>query len=157
MVNFGMRSSLLAGMITVAIFITPIMIRAIDEIFITVPRGLYESAISLGALRGEISFKVMTRQCMAGIISAILLSFGRSIGDAASVLFTAGYSDHIATSLNQPTATLPLAVFFQAASPFPEVREKAYAAAAILTIIILIISISTRLLLSKYAHHKIKL
>jgi phosphate transport system permease protein len=85
-----------------------------------------------------------------------LLSFGRAIGDAASVLFTTGYTDYIPTSLNQPTATLPLSIFFQLSSPIGEVKSRAYASALILTIIILVISISTRVISKRYDKHKIK-
>jgi phosphate transport system permease protein len=88
-------------------------------------------------------------------VTAILLSFGRAIGDAASVLFTTGYTDNIPTSLSQPTATLPLAIFFQLSSPIQEVRERAYAAAVVLTAIILIISILARLYSRKYQKNKI--
>ena len=84
-----------------------------------------------------------------------MLSFGRAIGDAASILFTTGYTDHLPTSLTQPTATLPLAIFFQLTSPIPEVQERAYASALILTLIVLIISILSRIFSIKYQKNKI--
>ena len=146
MIYLGIKASLLAGIITVAIFILPIMVRAMDEVMKNVPVTLLESAFSLGSTRTEVAFKVMLRQTLPGIITAVLLAFGRGIGDVASVLFTTGYTDNIPTSLFQQTATLPLAVFFQLGSPIPEVQNRAYAAAVILTLIILIISIVTRLL-----------
>lgn len=155
MVFFGIRASLLAGIITVTLFIIPIMVRGMDEILQSVPRGLLESSLSLGSTRSETSYRVFLRQCVPGIITAVLLSFGRAIGDAASILFTTGYTDHIPTSLNQPTATLPLAIFFQLSSPIPEVRERAYAAAVILVFIILIISMLSRFFSRKYQKNKI--
>ncbi len=156
MIYLGMRASLLAGIITITLLIMPIMIRAIDEVLIVVPQGLLETSFALGSTRSEISFKIFIRQALPGIITAILLSFGRGIGDAASVLFTAGYTDYIPTSLMQATATLPLAIFFQLSSPIPEVQERAYASAVVLTIIILVISIAARLISSKYKEHTIK-
>ena len=87
---------------------------------------------------------MVTRQMLPGIVTAVLLAFGRGIGDAASVLFTAGYTDRITTSLLRPTASLPLAVFFQLASPFPEVQQRGYASALILTVIVLLISLGSR-------------
>lgn len=146
MVYFGMRTSLLAGMITVALFIIPIMLRSMDEAFRTVPLILYEAALSLGSTKYEIGLKVFLRQCIPGVITAILLSFGRAIGDAAAVLFTAGFTDNIPDALSQPAATLPLSIFFQLSSPLPEVQQRAYAAAVALTIIILIISIGGRVI-----------
>jgi len=156
MVFLGLKTSLLAGIITVTILILPIMIRAMDEIFKSVPRGLTESAFSLGLTKSEVAFKVFNKQCFSGIITAILISFGRAIGDAASVLFTTGYTDNIPTSVFQPTATLPLSIFFQLGSAVPEVRQRAYASAVILTIIILFVSIIARLLSKKYHKNRIK-
>jgi phosphate transport system permease protein len=157
MIFFGMQSSLLAGIITVTLFIIPIMIRAIDEVLVSVPFGLMEASFSLGSTRSETSYKVFLRQCISGVTTAILLSFGRAIGDAASVLFTTGYTDHMPTSLTQPTATLPLAIFFQMSSPIAEVKERAYASALILTLIILFISIISRIISNRYQKHKIKI
>lgn len=156
MIFLGLRASLLAGIITITLLIIPIMIRAIDEVLKVIPKGLLETSFALGSTRSEISFKIFIRQALPGIVTAILLSFGRGIGDAASVLFTAGYTDYIPTSLTQATATLPLAIFFQLSSPIPEVQERAYASAVVLTMIILIISIGARLISSKYKEHTIK-
>jgi phosphate transport system permease protein len=156
MVYLGLRTSLLAGILTVALFIIPIMVRSMDEVLKTVPKGLIESAFSLGSTKSETAFRIVLRQCIPGLITAVLLSFGRAIGDAAAVLFTAGYTDYIPTSLSQPTATLPLSVFFQLSSPIPEVQNRAYASAVILTIIVLIISITSRAFSMKYQKNKIK-
>ncbi len=155
MIFFGMKTSLLAGIVTVSLFIIPIMVRAMDEVIKTVPIGLLEASYSLGATRSEAAYKIVLRQCFPGIITAILLSFGRAIGDAAAVLFTTGYTDHIPTSLGQPSATLPLSIFFQLGSPIAEVQNRAYASAVVLTIIILIISILSRYFSKRYEKHRI--
>ena len=155
MIYFGLKTSLLAGILTVTLFIIPIMVRAMDEVLKTISIGLLETSLSLGSTHSETAFKVFLRQASPGLVTAILLSFGRAIGDAASVLFTTGYTDHIPTSLNQPTATLPLAIFFQLSSPIEEVKNRAYASAVVLTVIILIISILARLYSKKYQKHKI--
>lgn len=156
MIYFGLKTSLLAGIFTVTLFIIPIMVRAMDEVLKTIPRGLMETALSLGSTSSEISYRIYIRQVVSGLITAVLLSFGRAIGDAASVLFTTGYTDHIPTALNQPTATLPLAIFFQLSSPIPEVQDRAYASAVVLTVIILIISILARYFSKKYLGNNIK-
>lgn len=151
MLYIGMNASLLAGIITVAMLITPIMVRTFDEVLSTIPIGLQEASLALGSTKTETAYKVMFKQGFSGFITAVLLSFGRGIGDAASVLFTAGYTDLIPANLDEPAATLPLAIFFQLGSPIPEVRERAFASAAILTIIILIISLIARVLSQKYS------
>lgn len=156
MMFFGISASLLGGIITVTLFILPIMARAMDEVISMVPRDLLEASYSLGATKYETAFKVATRQALPGIVSAALIAFGRGIGDAASVLFTAGFSDRITLSLFQPAATLPLAIFFQLGTPFPEVQERAYASAFILTVLILIISILARFLTSRHKRNIIQ-
>ncbi len=145
MILFGMSASLLAGIITVTLLIIPIMTRAMDEVFKMAPTGLLEASLSLGATRSETAYSVFLKQCFPGVITAILLSFGRAIGDIAAVLFTTGFTDHIPTSLFHPTATLPLSIFFQLSSPIPEVQDRAYVSALVLTSFILIISMLTRL------------
>lgn len=155
MIWLGIKTSLLAGIFTVTLFIIPIMVRAMDEVLKTVPGGLLETSLSLGSTHSETAFKVFLRQASPGLVTAVLLSFGRAIGDAASVLFTTGYTDHIPTSLGQPTATLPLSIFFQLSSPIEEVKNRAYASAVILTVIILIISVLARLYSKRYQKHKI--
>jgi len=156
MIYLGIRTSLLAGIITVTIFIIPIMVRGMDEVLKTVPITLYEAGLSLGSTRYELSYKIFFRQCIPGIVTAILLSFGRAIGDAAAVLFTTGFTDRIPTSLTQPVATLPLSIFFQLSSPIPEVQERAYAAATVLIFIVLLISISGRLILRNYKPNRME-
>jgi phosphate transport system permease protein len=155
MILLGLQTSLLAGMLTVTLFILPIMIRSMDEILRTVPVGLSEATYSLGANKSELAFKIFTRQTVSGIITAILLSFGRAIGDAASVLFTAGYTDNLPNSLMEPVATLPLSIFFQLSSPVPAVQDRAYASALVLTLIILLVSLFSRGLGKRY--HKTKI
>jgi phosphate transport system permease protein len=154
MVYLGLRSSLLAGILTVTMLIIPILIRSIDEVVRRVPKEMKDAALSLGATRSE-TIRVILRQVVPGIITAVLLSVGRGIGDAASVLFTAGYTDSIPTSLSQPVATLPLAIFFQLSSPIAEVQDRAYAAALILTFIVLILSLAGRYYSRKYSKNKI--
>ena len=144
MLAIGLRASLLAGIVVLSLIELPIMVRAMDEVIRRMPVDLEQAALALGSTKLEVAVRVVIRQMLPGIITAILLAFGRGIGDAASVLFTAGYTDRIPTSLMQPTASLPLAVFFQLGTPYPVVQQRGYASALILTIIVLIISISSR-------------
>ncbi|MDD5465137.1 MAG: phosphate ABC transporter permease PstA [Candidatus Omnitrophica bacterium] len=156
MVFFGLRASLLAGIITVALLIIPIMARSIDEVLKMIPFELKEASYALGATKLETSIKVIFRQALPGILTAILIAFGRGIGDAASVLFTASFTDSLPYSLFKPVATLPLSIFFQLGTPFPEVQQRGYASALILTVIILFISILSRILSGKFTKHTIK-
>lgn len=156
MIFFGLKASLLGGMITVAFLIFPIMSRAMDEVMRMVPRELLDASYALGATRLETAVRVVLRQTMPGIVTAVLLAFGRGIGDAASLLFTAGFTDSLPSSLLQPAATLPLAIFFQFGTPMPEVQGRAYASALILTVLILAISIVSRLLTKRFTRNVVR-
>jgi phosphate transport system permease protein len=155
MLFMGWPTSLLAAIVTVAFLISPVMIRAMDESLQNVSPGLFESALSLGFFKGEIGFRFLIKQSLPGIATAFLLALGKGIGDTASVLFTAGYTDYVPESLSEPAATLPLAIFFQLSSPIPEVKARAYAAAVVLTIMILIISIAARMLSSRLSKNRV--
>lgn len=156
MLLLGLRSSLLGGIIALALLELPVMVRAMDEVLVMVPFELKEASYAVGATRFETAVKVLVRQTMPGLLTAVLLGFGRGIGDAASVLFTAGYTDRLPTSLLRPVASLPLAVFFQLGTPVPEVRRRAYAAALVLTLIVLAVSLLARLLTRRLARHVIR-
>jgi phosphate transport system permease protein len=155
MLALGMRASLIGGIFVLTLLEMPIMTRAMDEVIRLMPLELEQASLALGATRLETALQIITRQMLPGIVTAILLAFGRGIGDAASVLFTAGYTDRIPTSLTQPAASLPLAVYFQLSMPYPEVQQRAYAAALVLTAIILIVSLSSRWLSARLSRHAI--
>jgi len=156
MLLFGLQASLLAGIIAVSLLIFPIMSRAMDEVVKMVPAELLETSYSLGTTRLEASLKVVLRQALPGILTSVLIAFGRGIGDAASVIFTAGFSDYISFSLFRPVATLPLAIFYQLGTPFPEVQNRAYASSLILTLIIVLISVVTRMITRRFRGYIVK-
>jgi phosphate transport system permease protein len=154
MVYLGIRASLLGGIITVAMLIMPIMMRSLDEVTRLLSKDLPDALLSLGATKYEM-IRVITRQLMPGIVTAVLLAIGRGIGDAATVLFTAGYTDNIPNTLSSPAATLPLSIFFQLGSPVEEVQNRAYASALILTVVILILSFAARYFSSRFSKNRI--
>jgi phosphate transport system permease protein len=156
MLWLGIRASLLGGIIALAFLELPIMVRGMDEALAMVPFALKEASYALGATRLETALRVMVRQTASGLVTAALLAFGRAIGDAASVLFTAGYTDRLPDSLMSPVASLPLAVFFQLGTPFPAVQERAYASALVLTFIVLSLSLLSRWLAGRLGRHMIR-
>jgi phosphate transport system permease protein len=156
MLWLGLRASLIGGIIALTLLEIPIMVRAMDEAIALIPVEMKESSLALGATRFETAVKVVLRQTAPGLVTAILLAFGRAIGDAASVLFTAGYTDRLPQSLFEPAASLPLAIFFQLGTPFPAVQQRAYAAAAVLTVIVLILSLISRYVARRLGKHVVR-
>ncbi len=142
MVAVGMRASVLGGIIVTTMLIIPIMVRSGDEIARNVPDDLVDAAYSLGATKWE-TLKIVLRFVLPGMMTAFLLAVGKAVGDAAAVMFTAGFSDNIARDLSSPTATLPLAIFNWVAMPAP-FPQRAYTAALVLTIIVLALSLGGR-------------
>ncbi len=155
MVRLEQRASLFWGIITVSLFITPILARGMDEVMQNVPEKVREASYALGSTRFE-TLGMVVRQTLPGILTITLMAFGRAIGDAASVLFTAGYTDSIPASLGDPVATLPLAIFFQLSTPIAEVQQRAYASAVILLLIVLCLSALSRILSRRFMRYVIK-
>ena len=154
MIYLGMHTSLGGGILVITLLIIPIFIRSMDEVALQLPKDLLDATYALGATKLE-TIRVVLRQIAPGIATATLLSVGRAIGDAAGVMFTAGFTDSIPTSLSQPAATLPLSVFFQLSSPNADVQGRAYSAALILIIIVLVISVSGRIITTHFSKNKI--
>ena len=146
----GLRASLLGGIVVLSFIMIPILTRAVDEVIRMVPSELKEVAYAMGATRFETTRAVVLRQVTPGIVMGLMLAFGRGIGDAASILFTAGYTDYLPSSLLEPVASLPLAVFFMINTPLREVQNRAYAAAFVLLVIVLSAS-----LLSRFMSHRL--
>ena len=155
MVLIGLGASLLAGIVTLAFVVLPILARTFDEVLMLVPKELRESTLSLGTTRFEM-LGMLLRQTLPGLVTALLLAFGRAIGDGASVLFTAGYTDRLPESLFQPVASLPVAIFFQLSAPFKEVQARAYASALILTVMILGISLLAQVISRRLGRNVIR-
>ncbi len=156
MLYFGIRASLLGGIVALTLLEIPIMTRAMDEVIRTVSVDLKDASYALGASRLQTSTRVVVRQVLPGLVTAALLALGRGMGDAASILFTAGYTDRIPHSVLDPVASLPLAIFFQLGTPFPEVQKRAYASALILLIMIVLISVASRLILRKLSKYTVR-
>jgi len=155
MLLVGLRASLLGGIIALALVELPILTRTMDEVIRMIPRDLIESTCALGTTRLEL-VGIILRQTLPGLFTAMLLAYGRGFGDAASVLFTAGYTDGMPRSLFRPVASLPLAIFFQLSSPFPEVQARAYASALVLMAMTMIISLLARLSLRLLGRHVVR-
>lgn len=151
----GMRASLLAGMLTLTMLELPLVVRACDEALRGVPTALPAAARAAGATRLQALLAVTCRQALPGFAAAVILAFGRGIGDAAAVLFTAGFSVAVPGALSDPAASLPVAVFMLSNSHIPRVQDRAYAAALVLVVIVLLLSVVTRLAAHRLGRYRI--
>ncbi len=137
----GMKTSLLAGSMTLVIMNLPIMMRTIQESLKTVPKSYREGAFGLGAGKWHVIKTVVIPQCIDGIITGSILSVGKILGESAALLFTAGFAHALnnfveALTASGSTLTVALYVYAKEQGEF----EISFAIAAILLIMTFIIN-----------------
>ena len=141
--------SALAGSIALAMIMIPMVLRTTEEMIKLVPNSLREAALALGYPRWRTSLGVVVRSTLPGIITGSLLAIARIAGETAPLLFTALGSQYLSTRLNEPMAALPLTVFTYATGPYEEWHQLAWAAALVLILVVLVLSIGARLALRR--------
>ena len=150
--NFG--SSLLSGALTLAIMNIPTVMRTTQESLKTVPQSYRDGAFGLGAGKWRVVRTIVLPNCVEGIITGSLLSVGRILGESAALLFTAGFAhtlNGIFDIFTSPGATLSVALYVYAKDDGE--FGVAFAIAAILMVMTLLINISATLI-SKYFSKK---
>ncbi|CAA0107786.1 Phosphate transport system permease protein PstA [Starkeya nomas] len=138
-----------AGSIALAILVIPVVVRTTEDMLNLVPIGLREAAFALGAPQWKVVTFVTWRAARAGIVTGILLALARAAGETAPLLFTSLGNNGWSISLNAPMASLPIAIYQYAASPFEDWVALAWAGALIITVGVLTLNILSRLVLAK--------
>lgn len=124
--------SIASGALTLAIMILPTIIRTAEEAILTVPHPYRDVSFGLGATRWQMVTSVVLPTALPGIITGIILAIGRSVGETAAVIFTAGTALNMPTSVLSPARTMSVHFFVLAIEGIS--LEKAYATGAILII-----------------------
>ncbi|HEU5218347.1 MAG TPA: phosphate ABC transporter permease PstA [Gemmatimonadales bacterium] len=137
--------SAFAGSAALAVLMIPMVMRTTEEMIKLVPHSLREAALALGYSRWRTSLKVVVRTCFPGIVTGVLLAVARVSGETAPLLFTALGSQYLSTDIRQPMAALPLVVYTYATGPYDDWHRLAWATALVLIIVVLVLSILTRL------------
>ena len=148
--------SLLAGAMTLVIMNLPTIMRTTQESLKTVPQSYREGAFGLGAGKWRVIRTVVLPNCVEGVITGCILSVGRIVGESAALLFTAGFAHALGgffESLSSSGATLTVALYVYATEDGN--FEVAFAIAAILMILTLLINLSATLI-GKYFERKSK-
>jgi phosphate transport system permease protein len=133
-----------AGSAALAVLMIPMVMRTTEEMIKLVPHSLREAALALGFPRWRTSLTVVVRTCLPGIVTGALLAVARVAGETAPLLFTALGSQYMSTSLRQPIAALPLVVFTYATGPYDDWHRLAWAAALVLILVVLVLSLASR-------------
>lgn len=134
-----------AGSAALAMLMIPMVMRTTEELIKLVPQSLREAALALGYPRWRTSISIVLRTALPGIVTGTLLSVARVAGETAPLLLTALGSQFMSFNLNEPMAALPLTVFQYASGPYEEWHQFAWAAALVLIIVVLTLSIGARI------------
>lgn len=149
-----MQTSLIAGALTLVIMNLPTVMRTTQESLKTVPQSYREGAFGLGAGKWRVIRTVVLPGCTDGIITGCILAVGRILGESAALLFTAGVAhslNGIISGLQSSGATLTVALYFYAKEEGE--FDAAFAIAAILMLLTLLINLSAELV-AKYFRRK---
>lgn len=140
------RFSALAGGVSLAIIMMPIVARTTEEMIRLVPRSMREAALALGAPVWRMSLGVVLRAAAGGVATGAMLAIARIAGETAPLLFTALSYNYMSTDINLPIASLTYQIFYYAASPYEQWHAMAWAATLVLVAMILAINIAVKML-----------
>lgn len=143
------RFSALAGVLSLALLVIPVVVRTTEDMLILVPNSLREAAFALGAPKWQVVLAVTLRSAKAGVITGLLLAVARISGETAPLLFTALSNQFWSVDLSQPMANLPVTIFKFAMSPFKDWQELAWAGVFLITMGVLALNIVARVMFRK--------
>ena len=138
-----------AGVVALTLIVIPVVLRTTEDMLNLVPDSLREAAAGLGAPKWQVVGNVVYRAARSGIVTGILLSIARVSGETAPLLFTALNNQFWNANMNTPMANLPVAIYLFALSPYEDWRHLAWAGALLITVTILVLNITARLLTSR--------
>jgi phosphate transport system permease protein len=136
--------SAMAGGISLALIMIPIVARTTEEMIRLVPASLREGALALGAPQWRVTMDIVLPSALSGIVTGAMLAVARVAGETAPLLFTALGSRFFSYRLDEPIASLTVQIFNYAISPYDEQHTLAWAAALVLIVLIFSINIAVR-------------
>lgn len=151
-VMLRMGWSLLAGALTLAIMILPTIIRTSEEAIRAVPYAYREVSCSMGATRWETVRKVVLPNALPGIVTGVMLSIGRCIGETAAVIFTAGTALHMPSTIYSSVRTMSVHFYLLAREGLSS--ENAYGTAAVLVLSVLLVNAAAYWLMHRFIRRR---
>jgi phosphate transport system permease protein len=136
----------LAGAVSLALIVIPVVIRTTENMLQLVPAGLREAAYALGAPKWKVILSITLRAARAGVVTGILLAVARIAGETAPLLFTALSNQFWTADMSQPMASLPVTIFKFAMSPYENWQQLAWAGVFLITVAVLGLNILARVL-----------
>lgn len=142
--------SAIAGGVALALIMLPVVTRTTEESLRTVPMAYREAALALGAPRWHATLSVVLPAGLGAVLTGVLLSVARIMGETAPLLLTVLTSFFLVTDPTEPVATMPYLVYDYGKSAFPKLQDQAWGAALVLLVLVLVINIAVRLLARKH-------
>jgi phosphate transport system permease protein len=139
--------SAFAGAVALAVIAIPVSLRTTEDMLNLVPGGMKDASAALGAYSWRTVLSVVYPAARSGIVTGLLLAVARVSGETAPLLFTALNNQFWSSKLNAPMANLPVVIFQFALSPYKEWQDLAWAGALLITVTILVLSVSARVVL----------
>jgi phosphate transport system permease protein len=137
--------SALAGALSLAIIMFPIVVRSTDEILRLVPEAQVEAALALGAPRWRTTLSVVLPIAAPGILTGVMLALARISGETAPLILTASGAQFFSTDILHEMTALPLYIFSGAVnSTVPVAQQHAWAAALVLVALVLLLNLAAR-------------
>lgn len=149
-VALGWSYSLLAGTMTLAIMILPLIMRTTEEALKAVPDSYREGSFGLGAGKLRTVFKVILPSAVPGILAGVILGVGRIVGETAALIYTAGTVTGVATSLFSSGRTLSVHMYALLSEGL--YMNQAYATAVVLLVMVIIINAISGFIAKKVAN-----
>ena len=137
----------IAGALALAIIVIPVVVRTTEDMLQLIPNTLREAVIGLGAPKWKMITLVCYKAALSGIVTGILLAVARIAGETAPLLLTSFGNNVTSLDLTKAMASLPIAIYQQANSGFPDLIAIAWAGALLITVGVLAINIVARVLL----------
>ncbi|HEX5553552.1 MAG TPA: phosphate ABC transporter permease PstA [Chitinophagaceae bacterium] len=138
--------SAVSGSLALALMMIPLIVKSTEETLKLLPYSLKEASLSLGVPYYRTILKVIVPAGMGGILSGIILSIARVVGETAPLLFTAFGNPYMNANIFKPISSLPLIIFNYATSPYNDWHQLAWGASFILVVMVLILSMITKLI-----------
>ena len=137
-ITLGWSYSLIAGAVTLAIMILPLIIRTTEEALISVPDAYREGSFGLGAGKLHTVFKIILPCAVPGILSGVILAIGRIVGESAALIFTSGSVAQVPGSIFDSARTLSVHMYALLTEGL--YTDEAYATAVVLLVLVICIN-----------------
>lgn len=139
----------LSGSVALAVLMLPIVVRTTEGAVALVPGALREAGLALGLPRWRVALQLVLPAAVPGVVTGALLAVARAAGETAPLLFTAFGNRFLSGNPTGPLSALPLIVFNDALTPYPDLVQTAWGAALVLIMLTLLVNVASRVALRR--------